>query len=195
MNFLAHLLLARSTPESLTGNFAGDFVKGTVKSLEQRIPAPILEGIRQHRAIDLFTDAHPTFSRARDLLSPERRRFAGIVVDIFYDHFLTQDWPEETRSCSEFIDYSYKTLFSTKDLVNELPLPVGRMIDQDWLGSYSSQEGIALTMRRIVSRSPKVSPIIGAEQDLTRNFEAFEELFASFFPDLLAFNRVWLEEA
>jgi acyl carrier protein phosphodiesterase len=80
LNFLAHLYLAELTDESLIGNFLGDFVKGTPESLRERFPEAVIRGIRKHRAIDVFTDSHRTFRKAKALLEPGRRRLPGCLA-------------------------------------------------------------------------------------------------------------------
>ena len=88
MNYLAHLLLADDTDASRIGNLLGDFATGTIESLAERYPPEILRGIKMHRAVDRFTDSHEVFKHARNLLAPGRRRFAGIIIDIIFDHYL-----------------------------------------------------------------------------------------------------------
>ena len=89
MNYLAHLYLADNTPESWVGAMLGDFVKGAIKDKY----APIIQyNIELHRRIDAYTDAHPIVRAAKPLIASERRRFAGILLDIFYDHYLAKHW-------------------------------------------------------------------------------------------------------
>jgi len=97
MNYLAHLALiptsCRDREDALRiGNLLGDFIKGTESSLRLQFPVDLVDGIKLHRAIDKFTDAHPSFLESKQLLAPERRRYAGIVLDIIYDHFLSIHW-------------------------------------------------------------------------------------------------------
>ena len=84
MNYLAHLLLAGPTDASRVGNLLGDFVRGTPESLRGSYPDEVIAGIVMHRELDRFTDDHPAFQEARELLDPEHRRFAGIIIDIFF---------------------------------------------------------------------------------------------------------------
>ena len=85
MNYLAHLFLSDGTPESLIGNLLGDFVKGSIENIYS---LKIIEGIYLHRKIDSFTDSHPIFRSSKRLIGVDRRRFSGIMIDVFYDHFL-----------------------------------------------------------------------------------------------------------
>ena len=87
MNYLAHLFLADDDAESLIGNLAGDFVKGPVRGND-----PISQGIRKHRAIDSFTDTHPSVAAFRRVLIPDHGHYSRIISDVFFDHFLALNW-------------------------------------------------------------------------------------------------------
>ena len=192
LNFLAHLYLAEATDESLIGNFLGDFVKGTPESLRGRYPEAVIRGIRKHRAIDAFTDSHPTFRKAKALLEPHRRRLAGIVVDVFYDYFLSSQWPGGKAKRLEFIRECHETLSKPEPWLPEnFRAVIPRMITENWLGSYASLEGLALTFRRVSTRAPVAVGVLGAEQDLIGNEKAFGELYSEFFPDLCEFANNW----
>ena len=90
MNFLAHLYLSGDNEQIIVGNFIGDFVKG--RNALQTFDPTIALGIELHRAIDQFTDTHPVVRSSKDRLRPKYRHYAGVIVDIFYDHFLARKW-------------------------------------------------------------------------------------------------------
>src|SRR6266498_2302856 len=98
MNYLSHMLCSDDSPQSMLGNFIADFVKGDV---EGRFPAAVVEGIRHHRRADSFTDSHEVFAASRRLVSSPRRRYAGVIIDVLYDHFLAISWD---RYCSMELD-------------------------------------------------------------------------------------------
>lgn len=89
MNYLAHLHLGGQRPEELLGSLYGDFVKGR---LQGQFRPDIESGIQLHRSIDVFTDHHPLVDQALARFSHTRRRYAGIVLDVFFDHCLARDW-------------------------------------------------------------------------------------------------------
>ncbi len=89
MNYLAHIYLAGDSEESLLGNIMGDFVKG---SIGDGFHPEIEKGIRTHRKVDVFTDSHEIFRASKKLMSPERRRFAGVIIDLAFDHLLSKNW-------------------------------------------------------------------------------------------------------
>lgn len=87
MNYLAHLHLGGPGREQLLGSLYGDFVKGPLQGLyDPRIEA----AIALHRRIDMYTDRHPLVDIALSRFSTVRRRYAGIVLDVFFDHCLAQ---------------------------------------------------------------------------------------------------------
>src|SRR4051812_25190324 len=91
MNFLAHAFLAFGHTDVMLGSMMGDFVKGP---LDNRHPPDILRGLTLHRRVDTYTDAHATVALSRSRISPARRRYAGILIDLFYDHYLAANWQQ-----------------------------------------------------------------------------------------------------
>ena len=106
MNYLAHIRLAGDDPECLIGNFLGDFVKGR---LPEDCYAPgIRRGIVMHRKIDAWTDSHEITRKCTRLISPERRRWSRVIIDIFYDHLLAVNWEKYSdESLRDFLDRAY----------------------------------------------------------------------------------------
>ena len=102
MNFLAHLYLSGEEEPVLLGNFMADFVKGNPEARLRTILPPevvasgifpeLIRGIQLHRHIDHFTDTHPIVERTKARLRPEFRKYAGVISDMFYDHFLAAEW-------------------------------------------------------------------------------------------------------
>ena len=167
------------------GNLLGDFVRGTPESLRGQWPDEVIAGILMHRHLDRFTDNHPSFREARALLSPERRRFAGIVVDIFYDHFLANSW---SRHCHQplphFTEEMYCLLERRQDWLEPgLRAILPKMREENWLGSYTTMAGLERTFHRVAKRSTRTGPIAGAADDLAHGYEAFQGCFDGFFPD------------
>ena len=61
MNFLAHIYLSGTDEELTLGNFFADSLKG--KSY-LKYPLGIQRGVVLHRAIDFYTDTHPTVRKS-----------------------------------------------------------------------------------------------------------------------------------
>jgi acyl carrier protein phosphodiesterase len=187
VNHLAHLFLAQPTPESLIGNLAGDFVKGP---LHDRFPPAIAEGIRHHRRVDAFTDAHPAVAAFRRVLVPEHGHYARIISDMFFDHFLAVDFE---RWSGERLDAFLARVYGLIDQhVDELPgrlrVVYPHMRDGRWLQSYATIDGIHIALTNMsfrLSRRPHLESathhLIDSRAELARRFEAF-------FPDVLAIS-------
>jgi acyl carrier protein phosphodiesterase len=185
MNWLAHSLLSEPTAAFRLGNLLPDLL--THAELRE-VPADLLPGVRCHRAIDAFTDSHPAVRRSIACIKPPYRRFGGILVDVFYDHILSQEWhrfcpvPLETFVLDVYASISMRH----KDLPSHVHAPIELMITENWLCSYRDPEGLRLTAQRIGRRLRRpVDLRVGIEQLEQRRKEVAEH-FESFFPELLA---------
>lgn len=191
MNFLAHAHLSDRDPESLLGNLVADFVKGRVD--DHDLPPRVRRGVRLHRAVDEFVDTHPGWLSVKRLLSPERRRFAGPLVDMFYDHLLARHWAHYSdEPLDAFVAEVYAALRGA-----EAPLPeraervFGMMAEQDWLQSYAHLQTLGHAINGMSRRSPRVAAMAGALEDLDANYAAIESQFHTFYPALRTFAEAW----
>lgn len=186
MNFLAHLYLADPTPEALMGSLLGDFVKGQP---DERFGAEVIAGIRLHRAIDHFTDHHPQVLASKRLISPLRRRFAGIIVDVVYDYCLCRHWSRFSDvELPEFISTTYCALEQYQGYLPErAAIAVQALIAEDWLSCYGTLGGIGHTLNRISRRIKRTNALAGAIEELEVHEAALGEHFLDFFPALVAF--------
>ncbi|MEO1051166.1 MAG: acyl carrier protein phosphodiesterase [Bacteroidota bacterium] len=188
MNFLAHLYLSGDSPELMVGNFIGDFVRGKqVESFDKKVK----QGILLHRAIDEFTDSHQIVSASKSRLWGRYRHYSGVIVDIFYDHFLAKNWDQyNTLSLERYAAESYQTL---QDFGDVLPQKVHyilpHMIEHNWLVSYASIEGIYQVMQGMSRRATFDSKMEHATQDLEEHYAAFEKEFTDFFPQLIEHSK------
>ena len=189
MNFLAHAFLSRSSPELLIGGLLGDFVKG---ALGEHYTPTMRAGILLHRAIDRYTDAHPTVRASCALISPARRRFAAILVDVFYDHFLARHWTRYAEvPLEDFTQQVYATLLpEIAGYPERLQRILPRMAADDWLASYAEIESVEAALHGIArrfQRYPRAIVINDGVQELLLNYAALEQQFLDFFPELLGF--------
>ncbi len=186
MNYLAHLYLSEDSPESLLGRIMGDFVKGTIGD---RYPLKIKRGIKLHRKIDAYTDSHPTTRASRNLYSPARRRFAGIIVDLCYDHFLYRHWPQFADvAIDQFICRIYDILMAHRTaLPARMAAMVPVMIREDWLGSYQDLMGVEKALSRLSQRVTNGDRLLGATEEIKLQYRSLEANFLIFFPDLIHF--------
>ena len=193
MNYLAHLYLADTSDEFLIGSFLGDFVKG---SIGDQYSPEISTGIIFHRKIDTFADAHEKTVASRNLFSREKRRFAGIILDICYDHFLTKHWSEYSDTpLSEYIAHVYDLLQKYQDnFPRRLKIVLPRLISQNWLGTYATLTGVEITLNRIAKRISRKNSLEGSIAEIRSNYADLEANFLAFFPDLVAYAKSFIRE-
>jgi len=185
MNYLAHLYLAEQSREGLLGSLLGDFVKGR---LDDRYPETVRRGIALHRAIDSFTDAHPLHLASRNRIGSQRRRYAGIIIDVCYDHFLCRHWTDySSESLACFAGRVYDILGEHQDdLPGRLRRIAPYMIADDWLGSYSDLTNVGRALDGIAQRIARSNPLAGALTEIEANYTALDDDFRRFFPELQA---------
>lgn len=185
MNYLAHLHLGGEQPAQLLGSLYGDFVKGR---LTGQWPAEIEAAIRLHRQIDAFTDTHPLLEAARARFPRERRRYAGILLDLFFDHCLAQGWEVYAEQpLAQFSARVYQVLLAEQ----QLPAPLGRiaprMAAQDWLGSYREFATLEPVLAALQRRLSRAGVLDGAWVELERLYQPLQADFREFYPQLQAF--------
>jgi acyl carrier protein phosphodiesterase len=183
MNWLAHLLLAEPSPAARLGSILPDFV--SVRVLAE-MPAAFQPAIRQHRQVDAYTDSHAIFRRSVGRFEPPLRRFGGILVDVFYDHFLTREWAAfSEKPLPEFTGEFYACLESHEgDLPPEVYGWLQQMSAADLLCSYGEIAGLADALRRVGRRLRRPVDLAAAIPVLEANYDAFRGDFATFFPEL-----------
>ena len=188
MNYLAHAWLARHSDEAMLGAILGDFVFG--QSTLQDWPMSIRSEIVRHRRIDRYTDDHPAVVAARGLFDAAGlRRYAGIVLDVYFDHCLARDWLRwNDVSLTTFTSRVYRVLHDHRgQLPPRLQAIAPRMAAHDWLGSYRQRKNVDAAVRGIATRLSRNGERLIACLDVLRaNETAVDAAFEAFFPDLIA---------
>ncbi|MDP2721660.1 MAG: ACP phosphodiesterase [Bacteroidales bacterium] len=193
MNFLAHAHLSGNNDEILFGNFIADGVKG--RQMENYRP-DIVDGIRLHRAIDQFTDSHSIVKNSIHLVKPSMGRYAGVAVDIFYDHFLASGWAAYSET--DLVDFSMHVYKVLAKRYFQLPSRTKRiipfMIAQNWLAGYAGILDLRRVFRGMDRRTQYKAGMSNAVLALTDNYMAIENDFRQFYPDLQQFAKAKLSE-
>jgi acyl carrier protein phosphodiesterase len=183
MNFLAHLFLSGGDRGLLAGNLMGDFVKGR---LAGRYPASIERGIELHRAIDSFAGGNAFFRLSKRRLHPAIRHYRGVLVDLFYDHFLALHW--DGYGDGPYLAFVEETYRVARDFRQAFPGPLQRLLPalfEEWLPSYPEVAGIEKALRRMGARLDRPNPLGEGGKELRRCYEELEEDFAGFFPQVM----------
>ena len=187
MNYLAHLHLGGQRPEELLGSLYGDFVKGR---LQGEYSPQIESAIQLHRSIDVFTDAHPLVDQSLSRFSQTRRRYAGIVLDVFFDHCLARDWAQYAEGpLDRFTSGFYQVLVTQPQLPKRLAAIAPHMAADDWLGSYRDFAVLEQVFRGIARRLSRPEELAGAMADLHALYEPLSEDFRAFYPQLQTYAR------
>jgi acyl carrier protein phosphodiesterase len=184
LNFLAHQFLSFRVEPIMVGNFIADTVKGSIEHMDSGIGL----GIEIHREIDSFTDTHALVLETRKLLYPHFSKYAGVVQDVFYDHYLAKNWAK--YNSIKLYDYTqsvYSVLESNSGNMNEQALRILHYMKlQNWLYSYHTMEGIDRALKGLSRRAKFESNMENALPALQENFDIMESHFEDFWPQLQA---------
>jgi acyl carrier protein phosphodiesterase len=185
MNWLAHVLLSEPSPAFRIGNLLPDLLPRTAVAT---ISPAFQRGMSCHRRIDAFTDSHPVVRHSVQRISAPHRRFAGILVDVFYDHFLSAEWERHcAQPLAEFVAEFYDSFAAHP---SELPAEtfgiLQRMRVENWLGCYQDLAGVELTLARIGRRLRRPIHLGMAVVELEAQYELLRSDFEEFFPQLRA---------
>jgi len=193
MNFLAHTHLSPDNDDTIFGNFIADAVKGK-SYLKYR--QDIVVGILLHRSIDVFTDRHPLVRNSKSIVRNSFGKYSGIVVDIYYDHFLARNW--ELYHSDELSKFSTKVYFILAQRFLLLPARVRRMlpflIAQNWLSGYANFIDLQRVFNGMDRRTNHVSGMNNAVNVLKENYELLYSDFKEFYGDLELYSQQRLAE-
>ncbi|MDP3442077.1 MAG: acyl carrier protein phosphodiesterase [Ignavibacteria bacterium] len=193
MNYLAHAYLSGDDPEILFGNFVADSIKG--KKLND-YPLRIQEGVQLHRAIDNFTDQHEIVRQCNELLQPIFRKYAGVITDIYFDHFLALHWHRYSeKDLVEFSMHVYQTLLKRYTILpprSRRILPW--MMAQNWLVGYANLRDLQRVFNGMSRRTKFDSGMENAVVFLVDNYLFFERNFNAFFPELMQFSTEFMSQ-
>ncbi|MBN7798256.1 ACP phosphodiesterase [Parahaliea mediterranea] len=188
MNFLAHFHLAWPDPGLVAGALEGDYCKGPLRGA---LTADIEAGVRLHRAVDAFTDTHPELCRLRERFPGELRRYAGILIDLGFDHYLTRHWRRfSDRELASFNASIYRLLREREaELGPGSQRMLARLVEYDLLNRYHRWDTVTDSAERVGSRLRRGNALRGVAAPLEPLKPALESAFLAFYPDLVAFSR------
>jgi acyl carrier protein phosphodiesterase len=191
VNWLAHAFLSTTDIEFRLGNLFADMIRGRDRAA---MSAPFLEGVRHHQAIDAFTDTHRLVFQSRGRIGRRFGHANGILIDIFYDHFLAVDW--ERYSDEPLSAFTSRVYDEMRAGMHAFPEDAQQAMDQiakdDRLGIYRQLDGIEDSLRRVSRRlARRIGRDLGLErgiEELVDNFDGLHEDFAEFFPELQRYS-------
>ncbi len=192
VNFLAHLHLSGNNGKIIVGNFIADFVKGKVALANYE--TQIVVGIHLHRAIDSFTDNHAIVKQSKSRLAPKYRHYSGVIVDMFYDHFLANGWSDyHSTPLADYSQSIYQRLNQNAVLLpEEAKRMLAHMSTHDWLVGYSTEAGLHRALSGMARRTPYEYKMDQAVRDLVLCYDFYKKEFTAFFPELKKYSTEWL---
>jgi acyl carrier protein phosphodiesterase len=191
VNVLAHALLAGDDAALRLGGVMGDFVHGTPGD---HLPPRVRDGIYLHRAIDSFTDRHDEVRHARERMPAPFRRYAGILLDMWFDHCLARDFARWSDVPLEVYSTRLRgELHAAGPLLpDHLKRFLGYMDANDLPAGYRHSEAIGKALRGISQRLSRANPVAEALPLLLEQDDMLKGTFERFFPDLRAFADDWV---
>ncbi len=185
MNHLAHTHLSFGRPAWVAGNFLADALRG--RQAIEALPPDVRQGVLLHRAIDAFTDEHPAVRHSVGLLRARHGRYAGVVLDILYDHLLARHW--ERFSETDLHTFSLGAYEAYRAHAHLMPEPIWerleRMIAHNWLTGYDTVDSLRFVFARMSERARFDNRFHEAHEDLTHHGDDLERLFLVFYPELI----------
>lgn len=198
MNYLAHCCLVPPTADALAGALLGDLIHGPDLSA---LPTEVARSVRLHRAIDRYTDQHPEVVAAKNLLQPPFRRYAGIIVDVAFDHLLARDFARwhPGQSLPDLAAQVYAAIHRHRELApSKTRARLDYIADFRLLERYGHAASIGKALTGIGSRFRRDNPLPNAGPVAMALLPQWQPLFASFYPQLQQFaEQTWqqLQEA
>jgi len=188
LNYLVHLYLAGEDPELQLGSLMGDFVKGRIPA---EYPEKMALGLHLHRRIDSLAQNSPHTRQSRQRLHPKYSHGRGIIIDIFYDHFLASSWQDYSRVSLENYAAKFYRLLQTShnQLPPDLQQVVPRMIEYNWLVSYQQRAVVGRALHKISQRLSRPLPLAEGVADLALHEALFNQDFRGFMTEATEFVK------
>lgn len=183
MNFLAHSFLTFNDGQ-IVGQFLEDFIRNNER---YSFPKDIRDGITLHRAIDTFTDSHPSIHEAKKVFSPLVRLYAGAFVDVSMDYFVANDlhlntlqgWKDHSLKVYRVLNKNYEFL------PENFKYMLTRMEQDNWLYNYRHDQNIKFSMRNVLNKAKYLDEKIPVYEAFLDNKDILQKCYDDFFPDLL----------
>mgnify|MGYP006191885725 FL=1 len=152
----------------------------------ENYPEEIKKGILLHRSIDSFTDMHPVYRQSKHRLHEKYGHYSGVIMDIFYDHFLAKNWANySNKKLEEYADEFYQLLRDNYDLLTaKIQGMMPYMIARNWLVSYASISGLEMILFQMDYRTKNRVAMHESIVELQKFYLEFETEFTQFFMEL-----------
>jgi acyl carrier protein phosphodiesterase len=172
----------------------GDFIKGNKYT---DYPLPIQNGMLYHRLIDEYTDKHESIRAANKIIRDEGIKYAGVFIDIFFDHFIAND-TDNFANNQELEDFTLTVLNQLEKsqhlMTEKMKTYFGYMIRYNWLYHYGSKTGIEKSIIGLVKRYPRLGDANEILFSLFNNIELLRPHYETFIADAKIWSKVTLKK-
>jgi len=193
MNFLAHLCLANGDTGLMLGGMYGDFVRG--RRALRTFPDPIRQGIVLHRYIDRRTDHSQVVKKLRNGFPREFRRYAGIIIDLAFDHELAVNWWRYMPGSLERFDVEVRDLL--RDNAEHVPEKLASFMDyadrHGLFTAYREEDVIMYSLAGLGTRLSRPNPLHRVAEIWPELAPEFKPAFRQFFPLIQSEVMDWRE--
>ena len=152
-------------------------------------PTDVQKGIRLHREIDTYTDFHPIFRQSKHRLHERYGHYSGVIMDIFYDHFLAKNFSNySTVPLEQFVQDFYVVLDDNFEILTDRfksILPI--LKNENWFLLYATIEGLTHILYMMDRRTKLRSKMQFSTEELRLFYTEFENEFTLFFEEMQAF--------
>jgi acyl carrier protein phosphodiesterase len=183
VNHLAHALLGGADDDLMFGGLVADFLRGV---LDPSMPRGVRIGVALHRSIDSYTDAHAQVVAARQLFDAPYRRYAGIFLDVWFDHLLARDWSQYADGPLQDFSRHVLTLLAARetDMPTRMRDFAHYMRRNDLPAAYARRETIVHVFSGLSHRLSRANPLASVVPVIESRADAVATRFHAFFPDL-----------
>jgi len=184
MNFLAHLCLANGDSGLMLGGLFGDFIRG--RRALRGFSEPIRQGIVLHRYIDRRTDHSAVVKKLRRVFPREFRRYAGIIIDLAFDHELAVNWWRYMPGSLERFDVEIRDLLrDNKELMPQELTDFMVYADRHGLFTAYCEEDVTLfALAGLGTRLSRPNPLHRVAEIWPELAPEFKLAFREFFPEI-----------
>ena len=137
-----------------------------------------------HRSIDSYTDNHSVVRQSKSRLNHKYHKYSGIIIDIFYDHFLASNWENYSKqNIDDFMSMGSKSIEQNLDVLSvEMQDFFPRFMRHRWIESYHTVEGIEKVLEGMSRNTSLPDETKFAIDILKEHYTSFSDEFFTFFP-------------
>ncbi|HKX54568.1 MAG TPA: ACP phosphodiesterase [Xanthomonadales bacterium] len=192
MNFLAHLWLADGDDGLRLGAMLGDFVRGNMD--DSQLPPEVQKGIQLHRFIDQFMDGLPEMADLRQKFAAPFRRYAGIIIDVAFDHQLALRWSQYSDLTLEQFDADVRHLLARYEewLPDELKGFMRYADRRGLFAAYREKDEILHSLHGLGRRLSRSNPLHRVDEIWDQHADDFARGFELIFPQVQAAVSDWI---